>query len=114
MVLNIYIWLNLEWFPPIAVKDKEHKREEWGIIGLGFRPGTVCVVSTLRLKKHVTENKVLERLEKTALHEVGHNLGLNHCNKTPLCIMNDEKGNISTTDKEQVYLCPSCRKMIGL
>ena len=98
----------------IAVKDKERKSDEWGIIGLGLRPGRVCVVSTFRLKKNVTENKVLERLQKIALHEVGHNLGLKHCNRTILCIMNDEKGKISTTDKEQVYLCPSCRKTIGI
>jgi archaemetzincin len=107
---NIFLLMEKD----IAWKDTAKKVNEYGIIGLGNRPGTVCVVSTFRLKKNVTENKVSERLEKIALHEIGHNLGLNHCDKTPKCLMNDEKGNIQTTDKESVYLCPACRKTIGI
>jgi archaemetzincin len=107
---NIFLLMEKD----IAWKDTAHKSDEYGIIGLGNRPGTVCVVSTHRLKGNVSEQKVVERLEKTALHEIGHNLGLNHCDKTPKCMMNDEKGTIQTTDKEQVYLCPSCRKAIGI
>ena len=107
---NIFLLMEKD----IAWKDTAKKVNEYGIIGLGNRPGTVCVVSTFRLKKNVTENKVRERLEKTALHEIGHNLGLNHCDKTPKCLMNDEKGTIQTTDRESVYLCPNCRKTIGV
>ena len=98
----------------IAWKDTAKKSAEYGIIGLGNRPGTVCVVSTHRLKGNASEQKVIERLEKTALHEIGHNLGLSHCDKTPKCMMNDEKGTIQTTDRESVYLCPACRKTIGV
>lgn len=107
---NIFLLMEKD----IAWKDTAKKVNEYGIIGLGNRPGSVCVVSTFRLKKNVTENKVRERLEKTALHEIGHNLGLNHCDKTPKCLMNDEKGTIQTTDRESVYLCPNCRKTIGI
>jgi archaemetzincin len=107
---NIFLLMEKD----IAWKDTAHKSDEYGIIGLGNRPGTVCVVSTHRLKGNASEQKVIERLEKTALHEIGHNLGLSHCDKTPKCMMNDEKGTIQTTDKESVYLCPSCRKSIGI
>jgi archaemetzincin len=107
---NIFLLMEKD----IAWKDTAHKSDEYGIIGLGNRPGTVCVVSTHRLKRNASEQKVMERLEKTALHEIGHNLGLSHCDKTPKCMMNDEKGTIQTTDNELVYLCPNCRKNIGI
>ena len=58
-------------------KDKDNP--EWGIFGLGLRPGKTCIISTYRLSKNVSKQKTLERLEKVALHEIGHNLGLNHC-----------------------------------
>ncbi|MGB0430165.1 MAG: hypothetical protein ACPGLV_06795, partial [Bacteroidia bacterium] len=48
---------------------------DWGIFGLGYRPGPSCVVSTHRLKT-TNQELFLNRLEKVALHEVGHNLGL--------------------------------------
>jgi archaemetzincin len=87
---------------------------EWGVLGLGRRPGTVCVVSTYRMKKNVSNFKVLERLEKVVLHEIGHNLGLDHCLNDIHCMMNDAKGTISQIDKEKVYLCKKCKNQIGM
>jgi archaemetzincin len=82
---------------------------EWGIFGLGYRPGKVCTVSTFRFSKGVPREKVLERLQKIALHELGHNLGLPHCKNDPYCLMNDAKGTVRTVDQCKVWLCDRCR-----
>ncbi len=90
----------------IACKNGSYA--EWGIFGLGERPGTTCVVSTYRLRKNVSESKVLERLEKVALHEIGHNLGLDHCTNNIRCLMNNADGTIKQVDREEVWFCEKC------
>ena len=87
---------------------------EWGIFGLGYRPGTTCVVSTKRLKKNVSHDEFLDRLVKTSLHEIGHNLGLNHCDNDVRCLMQDAKGSAKCFKVEKKWLCGKCRKSIGM
>jgi archaemetzincin len=96
------------------IVSKKGKNEEWGILGLGYRPGTVCVVSTFRMKKDVNEEKILERLKKVSIHEVGHNLGLDHCTNDIKCMMNDAKGTIRQIDREDFYFCKKCKNQINL
>ena len=89
---------------------KDKYRPEYGIFGLGKINGKTCVISTFRLKKGVSQHKFLERLKKVALHEIGHNLGLNHCVNDKICIMNDAKGTIKQVDLEKLWMCDKCRK----
>lgn len=96
----------------IVYHDKERNVKEWGILGLGYRPGTTCVISTFRMKKNVTHIKFYDRLQKISIHEIGHNLGIDHCTKNPICIMNDAKGSIKQVDKEKLFICDFCRKSI--
>jgi len=98
----------------IAYYDKKRNVKEWGIIGLGYRPGTVCIVSTYRIKRNVPSQIFIDRLYKVSLHEIGHNLGLNHCDKDSKCIMNDAKGTVREIDQEKIYLCPNCKKLIDM
>lgn len=53
-----------------------------------------------------------ERLTKVVLHELGHNLGLDHCNK-PNCSMEDAGGTIKTVDRENKEVCPKCSMFLS-
>ncbi|RAR73687.1 matrixin family metalloprotease [Flavobacterium aciduliphilum] len=96
----------------ITEKDIAYKKSnqfpEWGIFGLGLRPGKTCVVSTFRLKRKVTKQQMLIRLKKVALHEIGHNLGLSHCKNNKECMMNDADGTIKQVDREKIWFCEKC------
>jgi archaemetzincin len=89
---------------------KSNQFPEWGIFGLGLRPGNTCVISTYRLKKKVNTQQMLVRLKKVALHEIGHNLGLKHCTNHKDCLMTDAGGTIQQVDREKIWFCVKCSK----
>lgn len=92
-------------------KEPVYKYEDWGVFGLGYRPGASCVVSTFRLK-HTDNALFVQRVKKVAVHEIGHNLGLAHCpNKE--CVMQDAAESISTIDNVELNLCASCRRQLN-
>lgn len=97
----------------IVHHDKKRNVKEWGIIGLGYRPGSVCVVSTYRIKRGISVERFHDRLRKVSLHEIGHNLGLDHCTKSKECLMNDARGTVKTIDNEKLKLCDFCKKQIN-
>jgi archaemetzincin len=94
------------------IKKPESRYKDWGVFGLGYRPGVACVISTFRLN-HSSKKLFISRLQKVALHEIGHNYGLPHC-KTQFCVMQDAVETIKTIDKVNPQLCMKCTKKIGL
>ena len=100
----------------ITEKDIAHRKSsefpEWGLFGLGFRPGKTCIISTYRLKKNVPKAKFLERLKKVALHEIGHNLGLDHCANDKECMMTSASGTVKQVDREKIWFCSKCWNQI--
>ncbi len=92
------------------IKKPIHRYQDWGIFGLGYRPGPSSIVSGFRLK-HKNRKRFIQRLMKVSAHEVGHNLGLKHCpNKN--CLMTDACERIQTIDKVQMDLCTQCKTRI--
>lgn len=93
-----------------SIKKPAHKYTDFGIFGLGYRPGTSCVVSTYRFgdfSKPISS----ERLAKVCVHELGHNFGLTHCpNKK--CVMTDAVESIATVDNANLWLCDMCREKL--
>jgi archaemetzincin len=78
---------------------------DWGVMGLGFVPGSASVASDFRLAPK--DRRV--QLFKIALHELGHNEGLGHC-LFPTCYMRDAEGH-NFTDEETGF-CPKCRSYL--
>ena len=89
------------------VKKPLYKYNDWGILGLGFRPGVSCIVSSFRVKG-VSKHKQIERLQKICLHELGHNLGLAHCKSNKKCVMRDAAESVKTVDLVNMTLCKKC------
>ena len=78
---------------------------DWGIMGLGYRPGNACIISTFRLSK----NYQSQQSYKLALHELGHTQGLPHCpHKT--CFMRDAAGGNPLN--EETGFCASCKSYL--
>ncbi|MEZ4936733.1 MAG: matrixin family metalloprotease [Crocinitomicaceae bacterium] len=91
------------------IKKPVSKYKDWGVFGLGSCPGPTCVVSIFRLRKR---QNYIDRLKKIVVHELGHNLGLPHCEDGPTCVMRDANENIKNIDKEKLELCSSCKKKL--
>jgi len=78
------------------------KIADFGIMGLGYRPGSACVASSFRLN---SKNKN-EQFYKIAIHELGHTQGLKHCPEKT-CFMRDAEGK-NHTDEETDF-CKNCK-----
>lgn len=87
------------------ISTTKNKVKDWGVMGLGYRPGNACVISSFRLSK---KNKT-KQFYKVALHELGHTQGLPHC-KNKTCLMRDAEGK-NPLDEEKEF-CPSCQKFL--
>jgi archaemetzincin len=88
--------------------------EDYGIMGLAYRPGRSGVVSMFRIGKGAkNQEQVVERFSKIVLHEIGHNFGIQHCTHSKHCLMRDACGTVKTLDSEPKNVCENCRKRLG-
>jgi archaemetzincin len=81
------------------------------VFGEAQLPGTLAVVSTNRLRQEFyglpPDQRLLnERLLKESLHELGHTLGLTHCNDTE-CVMAASHA-VEWIDLKSRRFCPEC------
>ncbi|GAA4151865.1 archaemetzincin family Zn-dependent metalloprotease [Chryseobacterium ginsenosidimutans] len=99
-----------EGFVTIGLTSKDisttkGKIKDFGVMGLGFRPGKACVASSFRLNKQNSN----EQFFKIAIHELGHTQGLKHCSQKT-CFMRDAEGK-NPTD-EEIDFCKKCKAVL--
>lgn len=87
----------------ISTRKAEH--EDWGIMGLAYRPGNSCIASYYRLPAKDKNSAFF----KVVIHELGHTEGLAHC-KRQSCYMQDAEGKNKTAQLTQ--FCSACKKIL--
>jgi archaemetzincin len=87
------------------ISTTKDNHQDWGIMGLGYHPGSACVVSDFRL----SDKNKKEQFYKVVLHELGHTEGLPHC-KVKTCLMRDAEGG-NPIDQEKDF-CKNCRAFL--
>jgi|GEM_PF-5358882 len=88
------------------------------VFGTGFREGS-AIVSYARLKpewygEKASQKKIMERLAKEALHEIGHTLGLKPCNNRvgkKICAMTFSS-TVHDIDAKAAAFCTKDAKML--
>lgn len=77
------------------------------VFGQAVLGGCCGIISLTRLKTGVRDKELFfERIEKEAVHELGHVFGLKHC-PNPNCVMYFSS-NIEDTDRKSANFCPEC------
>jgi len=80
--------------------------------------GKGAVISSFRLHGRSSNNSdhvpgcppLIHRLEKEAVHELGHTFGLRHCSD-PDCVMHYSVG-VQCADRKFAYFCKACRDLM--
>jgi len=86
------------------------------VYGLAEMEGRCAIISLHRLRPEFydlppDQDLLEERLKKTALHELGHCLGLTHC-KDRRCVMYSSV-RVDDTDAKQAEFCPTCSELFN-
>ena len=84
------------------------------VFGAAQMSGRCAVISTRRLDPVYYEasedrNLFLERVQKTAVHELGHSMGLTHC-RDRRCVMFSST-RIEDTDFKKSEFCYTCQEL---
>jgi archaemetzincin len=81
------------------------------VFGIAESPGRAAVISTARLRAADNEALFRARVLKEAMHELGHTLGLGHCDDHR-CAMYFSN-TLADTDRKGSRLCPDCRARLS-
>lgn len=84
------------------------------VFGVAQMEGPCSVISAHRLRPQFYDHPpnqplFLDRVQKTALHELGHCFGLTHC-RNRHCVMYSST-RIEDTDSKKIDFCPTCKDL---
>ena len=82
------------------------------IFGQAFLNGQTGIASIYRLANErygmpQNDQLLLDRAKKEVIHELGHTLGLIHC-ENPVCVMRSST-YLEDVDQKKLHLCHNCR-----
>lgn len=84
------------------ISTRKKDTADYGIMGLGFRPGNACIASDFRVK-------IKSNFFKIAIHELGHTAGLKHCPEKT-CFMRDAESHDPTGEEKE--FCKRCKSFL--
>ncbi|KUG19677.1 hypothetical protein ASZ90_010594 [hydrocarbon metagenome] len=85
------------------------------VFGLARPSGGAAVVSTARFEnayygRMESDDDLIDRTAKEGAHEIGHLLGLDHCESVE-CVM-FRPSTLAELDRKKKMLCPACRQAL--
>ena len=80
------------------------------VFGMADVDGGTAVVSLSRLRAGVSARKFVARAMKEIFHELGHSVGLGHC-ENPRCVMHFSN-SLAEADSKEDQLCATCMRRV--